>query len=198
MAKIRVHELAKELEKENKDIIAALQKIGVEVKTHMSNVEEEDAGKLRAMFAPKKASREPAKEPDGQKPEQAEAAEKSAVKKAEPESNAVDESTSAPAAPPKKKNIIQVFRPQNSKTGMVKPGGRPRPQGQPGMRPQGQPGMRPQGQPGARPQGQPGMRPQGQPGARPQGQPGARPQGQPGMRPQGQPGARPQGQPGMR
>ena len=198
MAKIRVHELAKELEKENKDIIAALQKIGVEVKTHMSNVEEEDAGKLRAMFAPKKASREPAKEPDGQKPEQAEAAEKSAVKKAEPESNAVDESTSAPAAPPKKKNIIQVFRPQNSKTGMVKPGGRPRPQGQPGMRPQGQPGMRPQGQPGARPQGQPGMRPQGQPGARPQGQPGARPQGQPGMRPQGQPGMRPQGQPGMR
>ena len=197
MAKIRVHELAKELEKENKDIIAALQKIGVAVKTHMSNVEEEDAEKLRAMFAPKKASREAAKEPDGQKPEQAETAEKSAVKKAEPESNAVDESASAPAAPPKKKNIIQVFRPQNSKTGMVKPGGRPRPQGQPGMRPQGQPGMRPQGQPTERPQVQPGARPQDTQArpvsaqeARSQNQAGARPQGQPGVRPQG---SRPQG-----
>ncbi len=178
MAKIRVHELAKELEKENKDIIAALQKIGVEIKSHMSNVEEEDAGKVRAMFAAKKTEK--------------------AEPKPEPEKEAQAASEPAPTAPPKKKNIIQVFRPQNSKTGMVKPGSRPRPQGQAGMRPQGQPGMRPQGQPGARPQGQPGMRPQGQPGMRPQGQPGMRPQGQPGMRPQGQPGVRPQGQPGSR
>ena len=34
------------------------------------------------------------------------------------------EATEAGAQPPKKKNIIQVFRPQNSKTGMVKPGAR--------------------------------------------------------------------------
>ena len=39
------------------------------------------------------------------------------------------EATEAGAQPPKKKNIIQVFRPQNSKTGMVKPGARPKPQG---------------------------------------------------------------------
>ena len=39
------------------------------------------------------------------------------------------EATEAEAQPPKKKNIIQVFRPQNSKTGMVKPGARPKPQG---------------------------------------------------------------------
>ena len=43
------------------------------------------------------------------------------------------------AAKPKKKNIIQVFRPQNSKTGMVKPGSRPRPNGpaRPAGAPQG-------------------------------------------------------------
>ena len=190
MAKIRVHELAKELEKENKDIIAALQKIGVEIKSHMSNVEDEDAGKIRAMFAPKKAaSKEAPAKAEKETPAQTE---KEAPAKAEKEASVSEEKR--PQAPPKKKNIIQVFRPQNSKTGMVKPGGRPRPQGQPGMRPQGQPGMRPQGQPGMRPQGQPGVRPQGQPGARPQGQPGVRPQGQPGVRPQGQPAERPQGE----
>ena len=47
MAKIRVHELAKELNRENKEIIQALLKNGVEVKSHMSNVEETDAGKIR-------------------------------------------------------------------------------------------------------------------------------------------------------
>ncbi len=193
MAKIRVHELAKELEKENKEIIAVLQELGVEVKSHMSAVEDEAAGKIRGLFASGKTAKKTEKaaskeeEPAKSAPEQeAPAAEESAQK------------MEAPAAPPKKKNIIQVFRPQNSKTGMVKPGGRPRPQGQGGMRLQGQPGMRPQGQPGMRPQGQPGMRPQGQPGMRPQGQPGMRPQGQPGMRPQGQPGVRQQGQPGVR
>ena len=39
------------------------------------------------------------------------------------------EATETEAQPPKKKNIIQVFRPQNSKTGMVKPGARPKLQG---------------------------------------------------------------------
>ena len=57
MAKIRVHELAKELERENKEIIAVLQKLGVEAKSHMSAVEDEDAEKLRAQFAPKKTKR---------------------------------------------------------------------------------------------------------------------------------------------
>ena len=212
MAKIRVHELAKELERENKEIIAMLQKLGVEAKSHMSAVEDEDAEKLRAQFAPKKTvksaeeddakeSAKAAKATTPKKAEETETGPKEAAavsgpeKKAEANQDSVED---APAAPPKKKNIIQVFRPQNSKTGMVKPGGRPRPQGQGGMRPQGQPGMRPQGQGGMRPQGQPGMRPQGQPGMRPQGQGGMRPQGQPGMRPQGQGGMRTQGQPGTR
>ncbi len=144
MAKIRVHELAKELEREAKDIITALQKLGVEGKSHMSSVEDEDAEKIRLQFAKKKT--EPAAHEKEAQPQQTSepVPEKTAEKKAEPKD--------AAPVPPKKKNIIQVFRPQNSKTGMVKPGSRPRPQGQPGARPQGQPGMRPQGQPGMRPQ----------------------------------------------
>ncbi|MDY3249319.1 MAG: translation initiation factor IF-2 [Candidatus Choladocola sp.] len=150
MAKIRVHELARELGKENKDIMAALQKMGIEVKSHMSNVEEADAGKVRTAFQTGSAK---IKEDEHMQQN----TDTDAVKKTEAE----------PAAQPKKKNIIQVFRPQNSKTGMVKPGSRPRPQGQAGARPQGQPGARPQGQAGARPQGQPGVRPQAAAGTRP-------------------------------
>ena len=52
MAKIRVHELAKELAKENKDVLTALQKLGVEVKSHMSNIEDADAGRVRALLKP--------------------------------------------------------------------------------------------------------------------------------------------------
>ncbi len=180
MAKIRVHELAKELAKDNKDVITALQKLGVEVKSHMSNVEEADAGKVRALLTGK-TERIKEEERMEQNPEKG--TEKDSVKK--PDGEGVTQ--------PKKKNIIQVFRPQNSKTGMVKPGGRPKQAGAGTVRGQGQPGARPA--PGtARPQGQPGTRPSAGV-ARPQGQPGARPaaQGQPGARPAAEAG-RPQGQ----
>ena len=55
MAKIRVHELAKELGRENKDVIAALQKLGVEVKSHMSNVEDTEAEKVKVLLKPNTA-----------------------------------------------------------------------------------------------------------------------------------------------
>ena len=69
MAKIRVHELAKELGKENKDIIAALQKAGVEIKSHMSNVEDDVAEKIRNTFgaAVKKAKEDVRMERDPEK-----------------------------------------------------------------------------------------------------------------------------------
>ena len=168
MAKIRVHELAKETGRENKEVMEALLKNGVEVKSHMSNVEEKDAEKIRVLFG-RKQDRIKEDEHMEQNPEKMN--DKDSVKRAETEGS----------TQPKKKNIIQVFRPQNSKTGMVKPGSRPRPQGarqgqpsgarQPGNRPQG---ARPQGQPGARPQEAQGIR---QPGIRAQSQPAAAPQG---------------------
>ncbi len=139
MAKIRVHELAKELGKDNKEIIQALQQGGVEVKSHMSNVEEKDAGRIRGLFG-KKPDRIKEDERMEQNPDKM--VEKDSVKKTEAEGG----------AQPKKKNIIQVFRPQNSKTGMVKPGSRPRPQGAK-PRTQGQAGARGQNA-GAKAQGQ--------------------------------------------
>ena len=95
MAKIRVHELAKELAKDNKDVITALQKLGVEVKSHMSNVEEADAGKVRALLTGK-TERIKEEERMEQNPEKG--TEKDSVKK--PDGEGVTQ--------PKKKNIIQA------------------------------------------------------------------------------------------
>ena len=59
MAKIRVYELAKSLNKDSKEVLEILKKNGVEVKNHMSSVSDEDAGKVRARFAGKPAQSAP-------------------------------------------------------------------------------------------------------------------------------------------
>ena len=53
MAKIRIHELAKELDVPSKDIIEYLTKEGVEASNHMSSIEESDAARARAKFSNK-------------------------------------------------------------------------------------------------------------------------------------------------
>ncbi len=47
MAKKRVHELAKELNLESKDLIARLEKMGISVKSHSSTLEDDDVEKIR-------------------------------------------------------------------------------------------------------------------------------------------------------
>ena len=53
MGKIRVYELAKELEMESKDVIRRLGKMGAEVKNHMSTVDDEYVRMLRDIARPK-------------------------------------------------------------------------------------------------------------------------------------------------
>ena len=53
MTNIRVHELAKELGRENKEVMSVLKKNGVEVKSHMSNVGAKDAEMVRKQLAGK-------------------------------------------------------------------------------------------------------------------------------------------------
>ena len=50
MSKIRVHELAKELNKSSKDVIYALKGHGVIVESHMSTIPEDSAEKIRKFF----------------------------------------------------------------------------------------------------------------------------------------------------
>ncbi len=51
MAKIKIHEIAKELGVESKEIIAKAQKMGIDVTSHLSRVEEEIAQKIKESFS---------------------------------------------------------------------------------------------------------------------------------------------------
>ena len=53
MAKFRVHELAKEVNKSNKDVMEYLLNKGVDVKSHMSLVADEAAESVRKAFGKK-------------------------------------------------------------------------------------------------------------------------------------------------
>ena len=181
MTKMRVHELAKELGMDNKELMDMLEKKNVEVKTHMSSLEDNVVNDIRKNV---KKSADAGRPVEADKPAEA----------AKPAEEA-----------PKKKNIVQVFRPQNSKSGSrMQQGGRQgqRPQGgHSGQRPAGSaPGQRPAAS-GQRPAGSaPVQRPAGNtPGQRPA--PSQRPAGNtPGQRPAGTaPSQRPAGNvPGQR
>ncbi len=137
MAKIKVHELAKELGIQSKDVLTFLQDKGVDVKAAQSSIEDADVANVRNHFGKSEAK--------------AESAEVKEPVKTEPKTEVKEESkgdSEEKKEAPKKKKIIFVSNPQNSKIS----GGRP--QGQGGQRPQGGQGQRPQGQGGQRPQGQ--------------------------------------------
>ena len=51
MSKIRIYELAKQIEKDSMEIITKLKEFGVEVKSHMSSISEEDANRVKEAFA---------------------------------------------------------------------------------------------------------------------------------------------------
>ena len=56
MAKIKVHELAKELELQSKDILSFLQEKGIEAKAAQSSLEEDAAALVRNSLGKKKAA----------------------------------------------------------------------------------------------------------------------------------------------
>lgn len=110
MGKIRIHELAKELDKPSKDILDFLEKEGVEATNHMSSIDEADAVKVRSAFAPKKKTAE--------QPQQKKQA------PARQEGNAGDKGQQGKGAdgqpvkrPKKKASIAAVYNPQHSKDG---------------------------------------------------------------------------------
>jgi translation initiation factor IF-2 len=79
MAKKRIYEIAKELGLPSKDVVAALEKLGVKGKTHSSSIEDDIAEKLLKSL--KKAAPAKKKEPKKAKPAKAEA---KPAKKAKP------------------------------------------------------------------------------------------------------------------
>ena len=119
MERIRIHELAKKLGKENKEILNYLTEKGIQVKSPMNSLEEEQVAMVEDKFGKKETK------PEGK----AEAAEEK-------------------KAPAKKKNITQVFHPQNSRTGIGRGtrGSQNRTEGQQGRRNDGQKNNRQDGQ----------------------------------------------------
>ena len=147
MAKLRVYELAEQMNKTNKEILSILKDKGIEVASHMSTLSDEQIDAVKS------------------------------------------EKTSEDT--PKKKNIVQVFRPQNSQGGGRGRNGQGRPQGsRNGQRPQGN------GNGQGRPQGNGNRQERSQNGnsqGRPQGNGQGRPQnGNRQERPQGNGQGRPQ------
>ena len=175
---MRVSELAKELGKTSKEVLEILQKHGHEVKSHASNVNEEQSQLVKREVSGRKAQAPSLVKETPQAPQ---VKENMSVKENTPEKE-----PTASTEPPKKK-IAAVYRPQNAQTmkNMRLQQNRPQGQGTPGSRDAGRPqgrgpqGNRPQGQNAqANPAGQTISRPQGQTAGRPQGQTGTRPQGQ--------------------
>ena len=54
MGKLKVHELAKELGLESKQLIAKAKEVGIEVTSHLSSLEEEQVNKIKGIFGKKK------------------------------------------------------------------------------------------------------------------------------------------------
>ena len=118
MSKLRVYELAKELEKTSKEVLSMLKDKGIEVASHSSTLSEEQIEVVKKAVSPKKEA------PVGEEPDKAE--KKNPVKEEAGTEKAVEA--------PKKKKIVQVFRPQNGARqgrGQAQRGGA-RPQGQAG------------------------------------------------------------------
>ena len=58
MSKKRLYEIAKELGKESKEVVARAKELGLDVKSHSSSVEEAVAAKIAASFKPAAAPKQ--------------------------------------------------------------------------------------------------------------------------------------------
>ncbi len=130
MAKIKVHELAKELGVSSKDVLTFLAEKNIEVTSHLSSIEDEAIGMVKNKFG--KTTKEAPKAKPAPKAEGAEG-EKTIER------------------PKKKSSISAVYNPQHSKMGDRR-GKDGRSQGDRRPRPQDGRQMRPQGERPAKPQ----------------------------------------------
>ncbi len=163
MAKMRINDLAKELDVNNKAIVDYLTEKKIDASSPSATLEEDTVSLVKKHFAKK-----------------AEAPQK-------------DASTEEKKERPKKKaSISAVYNPQNSKTSDGRGGynrtrvTNARPEGDRPRRPEGDRPRRPQGERPPRPEGERPRRPQGERPPRPEGERAFRPEGERPRRPQGE------------
>ncbi len=143
MAKMRVYELAKELNVPNKDVVAYLMENGSAVKSHSSNIEDKEIDMVRGKFGKKPAVAEK-KEETAAKPMASQAKPVTeAVPQPKPAAEAVQTSAQRPQNQGEVRRPMSTDRPVNRPQGEQRPmNGERRPQGDRPMngerRPQGE------------------------------------------------------------
>ena len=107
MSKKRLYEIAKELGKESKEVVARAKELGLDVKSHSSSVEEAVAAKIAASFKPAAAPKEEAK------PAAPKASAEKKAEKSEPAKPAVAKEEVKPAEPVAPKAEKVAAKPQS-------------------------------------------------------------------------------------
>lgn len=149
MAKLKVHELAKELNRQSKEIIAFLQEKGIEVKAAQSSLDEDAANLARSAFGQEEGKNNENKESKDEEKKLPEPKKESVSEEKTVSSGLKTDKTARPVknneeAPKKKKKIIFVSNPHNSNN--YASGQRPGNRQNQGMgRPSAQPGRQGKG-----------------------------------------------------
>ncbi|CVU32497.1 translation initiation factor IF-2 [Streptococcus pneumoniae] len=107
MSKKRLYEIAKELGKESKEVVARAKELGLDVKSHSSSVEEAVAAKIAASFKPAAAPKVEAK------PAAPKASAEKKAEKSEPVKPAVAKEEAKPAEPVAPKTEKVAAKPQS-------------------------------------------------------------------------------------
>ncbi|HEW0996515.1 TPA: translation initiation factor IF-2 [Streptococcus pneumoniae] len=107
MSKKRLYEIAKELGKESKEVVARAKELGLDVKSHSSSVEEVVAAKIAASFKPAAAPKVEAK------PAAPKASTEKKAEKSEPAKPAVAKEEAKPAEPVAPKTEKVAAKPQS-------------------------------------------------------------------------------------
>ena len=107
MSKKRLYEIAKELGKESKEVVARAKELGLDVKSHSSSVEEAVAAKIAASFKPAAAPKAEAK------PAAPKASVEKKAEKSEPAKPAVAKEEAKPAEPVAPKAEKVAAKPQS-------------------------------------------------------------------------------------
>ena len=133
MSKIRVYELAKQIEKDSSEIVSKLKEFGVDVKNHMSSITDEDATKVKDAFKGASKKKEEVKEivkkaakdikdtvSENNKPNnhvKSEGQPKNDGQKSDKAEQANANKPAENAGEKKEKHITKVYNPQNSAQG---------------------------------------------------------------------------------
>ena len=109
MSKVRLYEIAKELGKESKEVVARAKELGLDVKSHSSSVEADAGERIKSSFKKAAAPQAPAEKPAAAQP----SSQKTPAKEAAPVKAEQTEAKAAAKPEAKAEKVAPVKRPQS-------------------------------------------------------------------------------------